>query len=792
MAACSQEKVSPDALDAPARTRAAAGETVTIKATLPEVEGIVTRTELSLNDKGGIDPVWAEGDAIIVGGEVFTLLSSDGKVGTFTGKAPAGSSFDISLLDFSQSVGSLVQAASGDISHLKYSVKLEGVDSYEDVVFNYGWAAAHGGSFSQSGFLRLVLNLPERAADITSLTFSGDEISPIDLTVENGALDNHTFIAFLPCPELKLKADKEISITVNTSDGDIFVNSFYPGTQTLYGGHLITLVTSPAKWARTLSGEGSESHPFEIYTVEDFDNIRNLISENTYTYFTQMADLDFTGVEDWVPINLENKPFGIMYDGDGHKISNFKCTASTWASMFGVLHGEVKGLTIEDSEVVTTSTSPIGLVAAWCGNIDSTLQGRMDGIHVVRGKVSCSGLAYIGGLSGRSGGGTFIHCSFDGVVERTGSSTYTDTYYPVGGILGQAIDGVYIEDCHTTGSLTTGHGRSCGGVLGMCAKDLDIKDCSSKMAITARDDVAGGIVGYYGSGTLSGCSVEADIKVTEKGTSSSLSYIGGIVGNTNNSPLITRCSYKGKLYGKAGVVGGILGQSNSSTTTPCVISQCSAEGTIESVNVIGGICGRGSNTSGLTITDCASAMDITATSSYNGGVLGDAPVKTTVSRCFATGTVTGTFAIGGIIGRAFGRQGSSASLDDDVQTTVEDCIAFNKKIRTVTSGGENPASHYSGGAVIGCTSRPNTLRNCLRSSNLEFYFYNNADLNILFDHPDSSPTAPLTQAAGSAKWYSPYHGKAAAEGASVTSAAEQLGWSGTVWDFSDSVPVLKL
>lgn len=37
----------------------------------------------------------------------------------------------------------------------------------------------------------------------------------------------------------------------------------------------------------------------------------------------------------------------------------------------------------------------------------------------------------------------------------------------------------------------------------------------------------------------------------------------------------------------------------------------------------------------------------------------------------------------------------------------------------------------------------------------------------------------------------PYHGKAAAAGATLTQVAQGLGWSADVWDFSGAVPTLK-
>lgn len=348
--------------------------------------------------------------------------------------------------------------------------------------------------------------------------------------------------------------------------------------------------------------------------------------------------------------------------------------------------------------------------------------------------------------------------------------------------------GMSFIGCSTSGTLTTASGRACGGILGLCNNSFDIKDCSSTMNITARDDVAGGIIGYYGTGTISGCHVESDITVKEKGSGSS--YVGGIAGHTSGSVIMTDCSFKGTLDAFSGIVGGILGQCNTSSGNGCTMTRCYSEGTIRSTTAVGGVLGRATDI-GLTVENCGTTMDINCTSSYVGGLIGDLPKNTTVRNSFAAGSVTGSFGIGGLAGRAFGRQGSSVSLDASVNTTVEGCIAFNPSVKTVTAGGESPTSHYSGGAVIGCSSRPNTLKNCWRNPAMVFDFYSNTSLNILFDHEDSSPSAPLVQPAGAEKWFSPYHGKAAAAGTTLSSVAKAAGWSAEVWDLSGDIPKLK-
>ena len=727
--------------------------TLTILVTLPDIDPIDTKATLEAKTEGGFRVSWSVGDAILVGGERFTLVSANGQTGTFSGKQPGGTSFDIVYPADAYPSGEIRQAGNNNFSHLRYQASLTGVDSYNDIVFGYGWAAEHGGRFLQTGCLKLVLNLPAGATDVSQVSFEGEGLPSLTLDVTNGALSNQSFTAYLPCGRLELNETKAVNIRVTSSNGNVFSNTFYPATQTLADSHVIQLVTAPEKWTRALAGKGSINDPYIVRDAEDFNNIRNLLTENTYTYFRMTADINLSDYTAWTPINPLNKAFGIMFDGQNHKISHFKCTSSSRASIFGVLHGEVKNLTVEDSEVITTTDSPIGIVAAWNGNVNGTLQGRMENVHVMRGKVSSSVYTYIGGLTGRSGAGTFINCSFDGTVERSEALTYEDTYHPMGGILGAAEDGVTIQGCSTSGTMTVKSGRVSGGILGYCATTMDITGCHSSMNITSRDDV-----------------------------------VGGIVGLSSGSIIITKCSYQGNINANAGIVGGILGEGIAESGNGTRISSCFSSGTIKGTTIIGGILGRASN-QGLTMEDCGTTMTINTSDRYNGGMLADAPCNTTIRRCYASGQVIGTFALGGLIGRAFGLQTSASSLDTNVNTTVEDCIAFNPSIQTITSGGENPEKHFSGGAIIGCSSRPNTLKNCWRAASMTLDFYANTSLNVLFNHADSSPQSPLTQPSGSAKWFSPYHGKAAPSGTTLNALAQSLGWSTSVWDFSGSVPV---
>lgn len=111
-------------------------------------------------------------------------------------------------------------------------------------------------------------------------------------------------------------------------------------------------------------GNGTEDSPYLISSVEDFQHFRDLVNEGesfVYKYFKQTEDIDLISVENWLPIGVygTDKYFYGYYDGDGHTLSNFKCTrpedfgvgVDFNAGLFGVLCGEVRNLGIESGSI---------------------------------------------------------------------------------------------------------------------------------------------------------------------------------------------------------------------------------------------------------------------------------------------------------------------------------------------------------------------------------------------------------------------------------------------------------
>ena len=346
MAVGCAEEIKPDAAQSSAVLDATkAGEQIEITVTLPQIEALETRVSLSENTAKGFDPSWEVGDKILVGGQTFTLTEANGKTGKFVGPKPEGRKFDI-ICPATTPESKYVQKADKDYSHIKYSASLLGVDSFEDIHFGYGWAAEHGGTFRQAGCLRLEINLNAGNAKITNITFATEGMETASLAIENGAMTDGSFTAYIPCGTIEFSKDKTVTIEVKTDTDEVLNNTFYPGPQTLHEGYVVTLVTSDARWTKTLNGKGSENDPYLVSNLEELNNIRNILFVNTTTHFKMTADIDMSSIKDWIPINLLNEPYGIVFDGDGHKITNFTCSHSERASLFGILHGTVKNLTI--------------------------------------------------------------------------------------------------------------------------------------------------------------------------------------------------------------------------------------------------------------------------------------------------------------------------------------------------------------------------------------------------------------------------------------------------------------
>ena len=130
---------------------------------------------------------------------------------------------------------------------------------------------------------------------------------------------------------------------------------------------IIFRVEIPAK-------EGTATNPHLLSSVDDLLAMKvkvDAIAAGEEIYFELRNDIDLAGAS-WMPLvdaggNLDWGEYRIIhFNGNNHKISNWSCEGTPYASFFGVLIGSCKDVTFENA-VVSGTGRPVGIVAGGGG-----------------------------------------------------------------------------------------------------------------------------------------------------------------------------------------------------------------------------------------------------------------------------------------------------------------------------------------------------------------------------------------------------------------------------------------
>lgn len=271
----------------------------------------------------------------------------------------------------------------------------------------------------------------------------------------------------------------------------------------------------------------------------------------------------------------------------------------------------------------------------------------------------------IGGIAGKSEGGTISDCSCSILSVPSITADISDAVLNYGAVSGliSSENGGIISDCTTSMyadfNSVDGLKKNIGGTVGYVTdSNATITDCSASNNISitnANADInAGGIAGSS-SGIIDSCWTNGEISVS----GSFRINAGGITGISSNSlndcvsggSLIAVCSSSDSLSYLGGISGTAYGN----------IKRSAFKGTLSNTAVqayTGGIAGYAGFLSGTSVSDDPNASKITlqkcgfdksasVSGSYiSGGIIGSsANVK--VSEAYSEGTVTGISASSG-------------------------------------------------------------------------------------------------------------------------------------------------
>ncbi len=388
-------------------------------------------------------------------------------------------------------------------------------------------------------------------------------------------------------------------------------------------------------------GDGSESNPYLIATAADFKAIKGKMESTAATdgYVSETGTFfGSTGVhyQQTADIDFDNEALS--------SIGIYNATLAEATPFQGTYDGNDKKL-----EKFTVS----GDVDASVGLFAYVSNATLKNIKVVTASVT--GTNVTGVLTGRCIGTTLIDgCSLEGgqVTGRNSVGFIAHIHADV------KVKGCSVKDINVVTAESGADANNQGGVVGYAGGNSSIESCNTYGTIqftgANSGSARGGIVGKLDStGSVEECTNGAAV------TNTLTNNTGGIAGALVNGS-ISKCVNAGNVTGKA-YVGGIVGDA-SSTAVICFIESCRTNATVSgTANCVGGIVGR----------------------TLNGVV---------VNSCYAKGSVSGRYDVGGLIGLMQVNNAGSGTL---CRAYMYDCLAN----MDVTSTRDTEGDCRTGGAV---------------------------------------------------------------------------------------------
>jgi len=259
-------------------------------------------------------------------------------------------------------------------------------------------------------------------------------------------------------------------------------------------------------WAQTAippsEGNGSEGSPYIITKAEELAWFRDAVNNGNYEICAKIADnvevidlKDFCHAADasqnlkelsWEPIGNSDWSYVGTFDGNGKTITNLYINATqAYMGLFGRIYkSTIKNLTFENANVTNTEND-IGILAGYAGNGNTLQNIKISNTCQIKG-----GNDFTGGIAGYLDGNAY-NCVNYATVQGT-------------------------EDV--------------GGLFGFYSRDGNsMTACANYGNVTASSYTAGGLVGYFESGTIKDCANYGDITGT--------SNVGNLIGNAQSCNL---------------------------------------------------------------------------------------------------------------------------------------------------------------------------------------------------------------------------------------------------------------
>ena len=294
-----------------------------------------------------------------------------------------------------------------------------------------------------------------------------------------------------------------------------------------------------------VTGKGTEAEPFILKTAEHLEWFRDYVNVGKSSACAKIADdveeIDMSTVchkadaekqvaeLSWTPIGNYSKQYQGTFDGNGKTIRNlFISSTSDEIGFFGYAADcRIKNITFDNAKVKGNDNYSTGILAG------------------------CAGSCVIENIK------TTGNCSVEGKYET-------------GGIAGRANGN--ISNCENHAIVKGLH--SVGGIVGICFdSENSITSCANYGEITGTEDFVGGIIGYFGEGSLQNSAnngnISGDARVGNLIGYANICNINNVLGIGNITANYADCNglIVGYIADASSSASGILAYNSSAKMT---------------------------------------------------------------------------------------------------------------------------------------------------------------------------------------------------------------------------------
>lgn len=450
--------------------------------------------------------------------------------------------------------------------------------------------------------------------------------------IQNGEIDEETFQKLVDTEFGTRNAQGSINdtnyIVEISQTGNIYEIDRDGNVEEIGNSHNMGKDENPG----VLEGEGSESNPYLINSIEDLVAFSYQVNSGSNLYEGETVALG------------RSLYFNGLFNSYANENATYKVTEQ------GYIPDAVATTTIK--EIVTTDKGfiPIG------NKPGNTFKGNFDGKDNYLDRI------YIN---------TDLYAGFFGIIENEmvisnfgikSGQIHNTSNVATGGVIGQATAKIYMKNCYN-GAEIKGLGMA-GGLIGFLTTDLEISDCYNTNKIYG-ESITGGIIGFC----INDIKMEKCYNLGNIIKSNVSDPKGGLIGRANNAEI--QDSYnKGNIEAvstAAGIISSVVGNvkiqncfnmGNLKAEEACGISysmnnlsnivNCFNTGTITGKSCLAGIVGRdnSANRKGV-VSNCYNLADIVSEGTGNLSA-GIAAYIYRTENCYNRGNINNNNVAGGI------------------------------------------------------------------------------------------------------------------------------------------------